>query len=652
MAMIQGYPEGSDITILDAIYSGPKRNENGEWTNASMNIIFRDNKTRKKHRRVIEKPKIEFYMANDSTYIEDGVFPPYLKKEVLHPVICEYTKLKATIAELTGCAEQFYDNKRNGMSAANDMVHVNNRVYRSDMNIEDYYRYEFNKRYTNSVDVPLRKMYLDIEVDGINMVGDFPHPTDSPVNAVTIVEDDTNTVHTFLLRDKNNPQIEEMEQQIKNNSSEFFNTVDNTIVDYIGGFKKAYRLGLTNLKYNIYFFDEEIVMLYELFALINRIQPDFLLAWNMAFDIPFIIDRIRHLGYNPKDFLSHPDFADFAEFFYFVDQDHINEPAESGDFARIGSYTVYLDQMKQFASRRKGQHATSNKLDDIASAVAGIHKYDYRHITPDITKLPRVNFFIFYIYNVLDVLCQKAIEYKTGDIDFVFNKAISTNTRFSKVHRQLVYLYNKAAMSYENNGFIICNNINRKNKKPEEKFKGAYVADYRLNHDSTKNTLNGLPISLYSNADDFDYARLYPSTIEENNMATETQIGKLIIPEPLHDKDNMFGDLKFDRGGSFIEDFQPHMWLEFCERWLHLAGYKELIHDIREYYDTIGSLNAPLDYVWVNNKPLIKGLVKVNEKLALPLSEIKQLEKPLRRYKQPDFTKIKERYFEDKLKGE
>ena len=505
MPMLKGYPDGSDITIIDAIYTKPKKDDNTDkWTKPTMDIIFRDNKTNLKHVQRIEDPKIQFYMANDDVFIEPDVYPPYLPIDKVHPVICKYNNLKATLAKLTGQYEEYLDNIRCGLSKNNEKIHKNNKLYRSDMQIEDYYRYEFDKRYTNNVDLPLKKMYLDIEVDGINMLGDFPDPSDSPINAVTLIDDITNNVYTYLLRDKDNPLCKQFEDSLKDPDT--FRVIKAFITEHLGGYKKASRLGCENLEYHFFFFDEEIEMVYDIFRAINTLQPDFVLAWNMAFDIPFIIDRIKFLGYDPRNIMRHPDFDFCDDLYYYVDERHINEPAESGDFARIPSYSIYLDQMKQFASRRKGQHAfPSNKLDDIAYAVAGIHKYDYHSITPDLVKLPRTNYFIFVMYNILDVICQKAIEKKTGDIDFVFNKCITTNTRYSKVHRQTIYLYNKAAKSYELNGFIICNNINKWNPKPDRKFKGAYVADYRLNDDSLKVSLNGHPIDVYNNADDFDY---------------------------------------------------------------------------------------------------------------------------------------------------
>ena len=111
----------------------------------------------------------------------------------------------------------------------------------------------------------------------------------------------------------------------------------------------------------------------DLFNLINNKKPDFILAWNMAFDIPYIIDRIKMLGYDPASILSHPDFK-FKHCEYFVDRtEKFDELAERGDNACITSYTVFLDQMIHFASRRKGGEKFLNyKLDYIGENVAKV----------------------------------------------------------------------------------------------------------------------------------------------------------------------------------------------------------------------------------------------------------------------------------------
>ena len=217
-----------------------------------------------------------------------------------------------------------------------------------------------------------------------------------------------------------------------------------------------------HFSYNFLFYDEEdeINLIKDLFTAFNTFKPDFALAWNMSFDIPYIIERIRALGYDPADIMCNPDFKyKFAE--YFVDERMKNEFAERGDFARISSYTCFLDQMIHFASRRKGQSKfISFSLDFIGEAIAKVKKLDYKHITTNIVELPYKDFKTFIFYNIMDTIVQYCIEYVTTDLEYLFFKANMNNVRYSKVHRQTVYLMNRGIKEFWNNGegFVMGNN--------------------------------------------------------------------------------------------------------------------------------------------------------------------------------------------------
>lgn len=655
MPLIKGYPNGSDITIMDTRYRGRHKNDlTDEWEDSTIDIIYKDNLTGKKHRQTIVKPLFEFYQLNEDVYLPPEESTVYMPKDKLHPVRCHYQDLKKTLAELSGKLDDYYDNIRNGLSRNNDRFFLDNRFYRADMHIEDYYRYEFGKRYTNTIK-PLHLAYLDIETDGIDALGDFGTPEDSPINAVTYIDIKHKSVYTFLLRDPNNSQCKEFEDNLKSKTTEFFAEIKAFVLNHIGGWKRATRFGVIDMEYNIYFFDEEIVMLHELFATINRLEPDFVMAWNMAYDIPFIIDRIKFLGYDPADIMRHPDFADDPVCFYYVDQENLNKPEDANDFARIPTYTIFIDQMKQFAQRRKGQHAfPSYKLDDIGEIIARARKYDYHDICADIVDLPRTNYFIFVMYNIIDVFTQIFIEHYTFDITFLFMKCVSMNTRYSKAYRQTVFEYTIANKVWEEkDNVIIADNRNKHNPRPDRKFKGAYVADYRLNDDSLKMNLLDTLLDIYDNIVDFDYTALYPSTIRENNMSSENQIGKIFIPNALFDGDNRFGDIRYDRGGAFIEDFQSHIWLEFCERWLHLAGYADLIEDIKEFFATQYTISYPMEYRWGDNGlPVVDGLIKSNG-LMQPFKQVDRLVKPFIKYNKPtnEFTTVQQVYLDRRLNG-
>ena len=144
----------------------------------------------------------------------------------------------------------------------------------------------------------------------------------------------------------------------------------------------------------------------------------------------------------------------------------------------------------------------SFKLDFIGDIIAGVRKLDYSHITTNIAKLPYLDYHVFAFYNVMDTIVQKCIEHKVGDIDFVYNKSIMNNTRFSKVHRQTTYLANRAIKEFDDMGLITGCNANKSNEKTG--FPGAYVADPKLVSDKPKKKINGRPIMVCNNLDDFD----------------------------------------------------------------------------------------------------------------------------------------------------
>lgn len=588
--MLKKFPIGSNLTVLDTIYRKPMKDEiTGKWSNPSMTIVYKDNITGRKHHETINNPPFEYWVANDDVDVPHHLF--FIEKEKAHVVECQCNKIEKSIAEQFGLTDMYYDNLNNGNNAANKLLHFHPRVFLSDMNVEDYYRFKFDQLYTNEAS-EVSKAFFDIEVDGKHARGDFPKYDDSPINAVCLINLSTNQVFSFLL---DMPESESYLEFKANFNQSFFDDLRALIMTKVGGWKNYIRYGLDKLEYNVAFYEDEVQLIQDLFININRLQPDFLLAWHMAFDIPFIIDRLIYLGENPAEIMCHPDF-NIKEAVYFIDERNKDEFAERNDFARISAYTIYLDQMIQLASRRKGQSAfKSFKLDDIGKQIAGIGKVDYHHICNSLIDLPYKDYKTFWMYNVLDVIVQVCIEKKTGDVDYVFGKCIANNTRYSKAHRQTVYLANRAAKSFFNMGYLLGNNINKLNSKPSTKFKGAVVLSPSLIHDDPKIKIHGIPVDVYDNLDDFDYTRLYPSTIQEFNMAVNTMKGKLFIDNPVHNKENEFGDPRYNRGGAYIEDLQSHNFLEFGHRWLHLADYSDLIDDVREYFYTQATASGPID---------------------------------------------------------
>ena len=578
------FKPGDNISILNTSYTRPSKDENGKKIKDYITLVYKDLDTDTKYHKTIYEPKFDYYV------IKPDFIKPYpqffIEKDKVEKVSVKYSDLNLDIAKRIGCEDQFFENIRNGQAYMNKMVHFNPMVMSSDIGIEAFYRMEFDKTYRNEVFTPT-KGYLDIETDIWYINNRFPQPGECPINAVSLIIENNNTLYEFLLRDNTNPLIAEFENYIANNN--FIEEFRNFVIENVGGEDRAKKFKVYDLNYKIIFFDSEIQLIQAVFNVINILQPDFVLAWNMAFDIPFFIERIRNLGYDPKQFMCHPDFKE-KECMYYIDQVHLNEKAERTDFAKISSYSVFLDQMIQFASRRKGQSAfTEFKLDTIGNQMAGVKKLDYHHITENLGDLPRLDYKTFVMYSMFDTIVQKCIEESTGDINYVLNKAILNSTEYGRVHRQTVYLANRAAMFFWNEGYIIGNNVNRMNDKGE-KYEGAYVADPVLVADTPKETIHytdgtSMVVNVCKNALDYDYKALYPSETMENNIAPNTQIGMINMPNQIYAYENLRKSEKFVRSGDFIEHFASHNWLEVCRRYLNLASFEEMINDIFEYLD-------------------------------------------------------------------
>lgn len=590
--MIKGYAPGANITLLDTMYIRPQK-INDKWENDKMILVYIDNDTKEKKIECIENPDYEYFKLKPHIQPED-YNELFRSKDDVYTIKVPYTQLEKKIAEDAGLEDFYYENKRNGNNYENKKLHVMDKsIFNSDMQIDDHYRFRFSKMYKNDI-IPLKKAFLDIEVDGINQRGDFPEMGECPINAVTYIDLNKNTSYTFILRNPDNPLIEEFENEVR--SGNVFSELKDFVIDKVGGPKKASKFGVDKLDYQFFFYDDELKLIHDLFILININEPDFLLAWNASFDIPYIMARLElAFNLNPAEVMCHPDFpVKVAR--YFIDELHKNEIGERGDFATIGMKTVVADQMIHFKSIRKATNFERLKLDYIGELVAGVRKLDYSHITRKIEQLPYLDFKTFIFYNIMDVIVQVCIESETKDIDFVFAKANLNNTRYHKCHRQTIYLTDRATTEFfEDSECVIGNNANKFKPKPEEKFPGALVGKPKNNSDYAKLKINGYAINVCDNLDDYDFKSLYPSTERENNMAPHTQIGAIQIDHQVWDKENPFKDKQYRRGGQFIEDFQCGVTIEFCNRWLHFGNFMEVLEDLKEYFTTIAIPCRPIN---------------------------------------------------------
>lgn len=610
--MIKGYKPGDNITIMNTIFwrgTDPKDNKFKDY----LTIVYKDCDTGLKYVQESNNPDYEYYIANPDNRVDYNRL--FIEEDQVETIVVPYKDLEKDIAKRTGLTEFFFENVKNGNRSENRKLHLHHDVFNSDMNIEDHYMFRFSRIYKNEAG-SISKAFFDIESDTISMIGDFPQPGECPINAISLILQEQQQIYVFLLRNKANPQIAQFEEEVK--SGKIYNELNEFIIKAVGGPKMADKYK-THFKFGFLFYDQEdeINLIKDLFNAINAFKPDFALAWNMGFDIPYIIARIQRLGYNPEDIMCNSDFKNKIASYY-IDERNKSDFAERGDFAQIASYTTFLDQMIHFASRRKGQSKfISFTLDYIGEVVAKVKKLDYKHITTNISELPYKDYKTFVFYNIMDTIVQYCIEVCTGDIDYVFTKSKINNTRYCKAHRQTVYLTNRVTKDIRKNGFIIGNNVNKFNPKPNIKFPGAFVADPLQLSDFPKLRLFGIAINCCDNAIDLDYASLYPSIIREFNIAPNTQIGMLIIDREFTHAEMLRSNNTV--AGAFMEDIQSQVWIEFAVRWFNLADYTTLYHEIEAFFVNVMNPSSGLR-IYDRNGLIIPMYDVCHDNIIMPMT--------------------------------
>lgn len=588
---------GDDLTIMST--SSRRYYDEDHKYRECLTIVYKDNKTGIKSKEEIVDPLYEFYILRPEFRV--GYNQTYVPRANCDMHRVTHTRLERNIAIALDMKKWYEEKIREQDRKSIKSLHKHPAVFLSDNNIEDHYRFWFANTYQNTI-CPISKAFFDIEVDGIEIAGQFPQPGECPVNAITVVFQSRMEVYTFLLRNDKNPLIAEFESDLQahgtNELKQFvLNHISKNNIDDDGN---PFYFGLENVKFNIAFYDQEIELIKDFFRSINTFKPDFALAWNQSFDIPYLIARCKVLGYSPESIICHPDFEN-QTCYYFIDERNKNEFEERCDYFDCSSYTVYLDQMIQYASRRKGQTKTlSYSLDAIGELVARVNKLDYKDITQQIEELPYKDYKTFVFYNVCDTIVQYCIEYFTQDLDYVFGKALMNNTRYGKIHRQTVYLTNRGQDVLWKSGYVKGNNVNFDNVSVP--YPGAFVADPLLVNDYSRLLIGHTPSNLFDNVFDSDYKALYPSIMRQFNVFAHTQLGFIIIANIIHNKQNKNHYEYYTPGGQFCEDLQSNNWLEFCSRWFGLLDFSSLCDYTREIFTTEVKPLRPLNHANVRTE--------------------------------------------------
>lgn len=581
-------------------------------------IIWKNLDTNKKELKIIETPKMDIYFVKPEfrnfNYIKTYELLEHLDKKTVNykNILFEIAKDNGPEAEsyLTSCLK---NRDRTGVSS----MFLYPYVFGADYDIRVWWRHKWSLELDNNRKKNLSKGFMDIEADIMESeYSAYTNPSQvydvCPIDLVTVIDGEQKQVYTFSLvgvdyiqKDLSKLSVQQKKKEYRK-SQLYKKRIEsqNEVLNDVEGMKKLIHDTFDELypgfEYNLYFYKDERKMLTHLFQLINTIKLDFIGIWNIAYDIPYIIGRMNVLGMNPEEVICPKDFPIKKCWFK---KDNINfDVKNKSDWFNCTSYTIFIDQMRNYAAIRKsGSELRSYSLDYIGEKEIADKKMDYSD-DGNIKNLSYHNYKKYILYNIKDVLLQYGIENKTNDMDSFYFTSYANITPYESVYKQTLKLRNVQYKSYLSQNFVPGSNPNIFNFKTDDKtqFEGALVGDPTLNDYIGAELYGKITNNIFNYCIDMDMSKFYPSCITANNIEASTLIFKAIIEAHQYDvrggiipyhgitdiqlnpnnNDSFDGDI----AKEVFDNFQTRNYISTAHKWLNLPSitevYKKLMEDM------------------------------------------------------------------------
>lgn len=283
-------------------------------------------------------------------------------------------------------------------------------------------------------------------------------------------------------------------------------------------------------------FDKEVDLIKWIFDRIHECKPDFCTIWNIAFDIPYILDRLRFRGVDPKDVFCHPDVPKQWQICEFkLDKgkkdSHITD---LWSWLKCTDYTCFLDGMCLYGRLRKAKGRDSSyKLNDIGTKEIGAGKLEFGdgegHSTMQSDHPVE-----YTVYNIVDVLILRVMEAKNNDVrNLVMLSDASTLDEF---HHESVKLKNSFYVYLDGIGKIP-GSVGDPLEHPWDKYihnKGGAVLD----PERSVGHCPGVTVPCLDETDDIgrqarfvldeDVTAMYPSADQAFNITRETKLATVL----------------------------------------------------------------------------------------------------------------------------
>lgn len=571
----------SNIKLIKTLYH--YGNKDTDYIDA-MDVVYKNVDTGEKFVKRIDEPQVSVYVPLPGK--EQVVTPEHMALSDVKMVMVPYRNREMAIAHMLGgnTPQMVADAYRSSNRRAAMNVHKEPNIVGSDYTIDQWYNIQWYLNMRNNKELKIDKAAFDIEVDlalgGKGKLEDALHP----INAVTLIDMKLGKVYTQLLRNKTNPQIDEFEDKI-----------DEFIEELHRDFDEVYG----KLDYSIFMYDRETELIKDFALLTKAINADFMMVWNMDFDIPYVLKRAEMNGMDVNTLFYDEKFSRPRCSYKKSRTFDVEKKASSWN---VSLPTVFIDQMALYGATRITKGAVrSYALNDVGKDELGDEKIDYSTET-NIKKFPYDNYWKFVKYNIKDVLLQVGIENKVNDIDALYIRSMENAVPYDQAFKQTKFLDTRSYRDYFEQGYIIGNNVNMDYDTPygeerektgsedDDKYDGGLVANPNLN-DYIGIEVGGMRSKhVFGTSVVYDAKAMYPSIYRAWNVSRTTMIGKVLIDETeetvlsnaakfieaANSGIDVTDVVHYDNGTRMLDDYTTGNNVQFCKDWFGLPSIEEM----------------------------------------------------------------------------
>lgn len=281
----------------------------------------------------------------------------------------------------------------------------------------------------------------------------------------------------------------------------------------------------------------ELDLIVWVFQQIHRHKTDFVGIWNMNFDIPKILERLKELGADIPEVMCSPDLPKKYKYVkYYTDKRQCEHFTDKWHWMNVTGYTQFVDSMCLYARLRKAKgRESAYTLEAISNKIIGMGKMKLGKITNHWYE-QNYHFMRYVAYNIKDTILIPLMELQTKDCTSLL--ALTDVSQLSDFNKQTVMGKNSTFFYAKEKGKIIAS-AGSEMKTPFDELipklggtvlptnKAVGIGINALEENNQETQVNMM-------VNDLDVASEYPSVTEAFNISKETKLFTVVAIDGFH----------------------------------------------------------------------------------------------------------------------